>query len=218
MKFFKKPKLNNTPARNATYNVADGFTLVETLVAISIFTGAILSMLAFSGGSIGDTTYSKNKLVATFLAQEGLEYMKNLRDTHVLFVSDGWTLFRDKVAPCEGGNGCYFNPASVSYAIPSDKAMNNLTITACPGTCPKMYYDNSENVTTTRYNYNPSGQQTNFIRKIEVKNFNYGGGATDGSAEVNKEIVVISTVYWTKGDKTFSVSFSNYLKNWQESI
>jgi type II secretory pathway pseudopilin PulG len=217
MQFLKKQKLNTGPARNATHNVAGGFTLVETLVAISIFTGAILSLLTFSGGSIGDTTYSKNKLVATFLAQEGLEYVKNLRDTYVLFESDGWTAFRLKVAPCDNNNGCYLDASTVSYAIPSQQAMKNLTITTCSGTCPKMYYDNSNNITITKYNYNPAGQQTNFIRKIEVKNLNYQGAGNPGnSIEENKEIIIISSVYWTKGNQTYSVTFSNYLKNWAE--
>ncbi|MFA7285531.1 MAG: hypothetical protein WC011_01635 [Candidatus Paceibacterota bacterium] len=200
MKFFKKQKLNTA------------FTLVETLVAISIFTGAILSLLSFSGGSVGDTNYSKNKLVATFLAQEGLEYMKNIRDTHVLFESDGWTAFRLKVAPCETGNGCYFDPNTVNYTS-SAQPMKFITITECPaGVCPKLRYDNSENIAITRYNYNPSSTETNFIRKIEVRNLT---NAANTIGE-NKEIIVVSTVYWTKGTQNYNVSFSNYLKNWAE--
>lgn len=212
MKFFKNKQTNTGPARNATYNVAGGFTLVETLVGISIFTGAIISMLSFAGGSIGDTNYSKNKLVATFLAQEGVEYIKNLRDTYVLFETDGWTLFRAQLSLCESGNGCYFNSAGVSYTSPSIQPMKDLSVLACAAECPILYYDNSGTITTTKYNYDTNGVPTNFIRKIQITNINNVANAIGE----NKEILVTSTVYWKKGNQVYNVSFSNYLKNWAE--
>jgi Tfp pilus assembly protein PilV len=198
MQFINKKKLNTA------------FTLVETLVAISIFTGAILGLLSFSAGSISDTNYAKNKLIATYLSEEGLEYMRNLRDTYILFESDGWTGFRDKLAVCETEAGCYFDPAGLSYAIPSQQAMKSLTLTACSTNCPTMFYDDSAILTANKYNYDVGGLPTSFIRKIKVTD------VTNAAVLDNKEILIESTVFWKKGDKTFSVSFSNYLKNWAE--
>lgn len=199
------------------------FTIIETLVAISIFTSAILGLLSFSAGSIADTNYSKNKLIATYLAQEGLEYMRNLRDTYVLFQSNGWGtgesgengldgsfMLKLNEAGCKTNTGCYFDPTGLSYAVPSQQAMKSLTLTPCSTNCPTMTYDNSILSSTNRYGYNPAGDPTNFIRKIKVKD------VTTSAPLDNKEILIESTVFWKKGDKTYSVTFSNYLKSWAE--
>jgi len=96
-----------------------GFTLVETLVAISIFTVSILGMMAVLSGSISDTRFAKQKLTATYLAQEGIEYIRNMRDTLVLYDTDpsnpaqhGWDAFRTKMNSCRAGNECGFDDLS----------------------------------------------------------------------------------------------------------
>jgi len=207
MKLFNKQKLNTA------------FTLVETLVAISIFTGAILGLLSFSAGSIGDNNYAKNKLIATYLAQEGVEYMRNLRDTYVLFTSNGWGtivannegegsfMFKLNEAGCNTESGCYFDPATLVYSDPS-QPMKDLVLTPCSTNCPTMLYDNSS-LLTNKYNYT-AGEPTSFIRKIKVEIID------NADYDNNKEVLIESTVFWKKGGKTFSVSFSNYLKKWAE--
>ena len=57
------------------------FTLIETLVAISIFTMSILGLLSVLASGISNTNYAKQKVAATYLAQEGIEYVRNLRDS-----------------------------------------------------------------------------------------------------------------------------------------
>lgn len=61
-----------------------GFTLVETLVAISIFTMSILGLMSVLASGISNTGFAKKKMQATYLAQEGIEYVRNQRDTFVL--------------------------------------------------------------------------------------------------------------------------------------
>src|SRR3990167_10563893 len=78
-----------------------GFTLVETLVAISIFTVSILGLLSVLSGGISDTSYAKKKIIASYLAQEGIEYIRNMRDNYVLYPSNGtWNNFKAKLSPC----------------------------------------------------------------------------------------------------------------------
>jgi prepilin-type N-terminal cleavage/methylation domain-containing protein len=68
-----------------------GFTLVETLVAIAIFTMSILGLMSVMAQGISDTTYAKQKIIATYLAQEGIEYVRNMRDTEVFLQnSEEW--------------------------------------------------------------------------------------------------------------------------------
>ena len=79
----------------------NGFTLVETLVAISIFTMSILGLMSILTQSISDTGYAKKKMVASYLAQEGIEYLRNQRDTSVLYNATspavGWGLFKTNI-------------------------------------------------------------------------------------------------------------------------
>ncbi|MDD5721147.1 MAG: hypothetical protein PHT16_01715 [Candidatus Pacebacteria bacterium] len=66
-----------------------GFTLVETLVSISIFTMSILGLMSILASGISDVNYAKQKMTAEYLAQEGIEYVRNMRDTDVLYDTDG---------------------------------------------------------------------------------------------------------------------------------
>ncbi len=79
-KFFKKN------------NKSSGFTVIEALVAITIFVFSILGMFAVLGNNIKSVNYAKQKIEATYLAQEGLEYMRNQRDNYMVF-GDGWSSF-----------------------------------------------------------------------------------------------------------------------------
>ena len=63
---------------------ATGFTLVETLVGLLIFTVAVVALMSVLGSGISTTTYAKQKLAAQFLAQEGIECVRNVRDKSIL--------------------------------------------------------------------------------------------------------------------------------------
>ncbi len=61
-----------------------GFTLIETLVAISIFVASVTVLLVVTGGGIKDVNSAQNKLTATYLAQEGAELVRASRDTYFM--------------------------------------------------------------------------------------------------------------------------------------
>ena len=183
-----------------------GFTLIETLVAISIFSMSILSMMVLLGKGIADTSYAKNKIIATYLAQEGVEYLRNMRDTFVLYDSsgaqNGWNAFQVKISPCDittdPTQSCYFNDQNLIYNDPI-QPMTGIAINTCSGTCPQFLYDSA----TGRYNY-ASGVNSGFIRKTQV---------TQVSPNETK---ILSTVYWTQALSTYQVTFSENLFNWIE--
>src|SRR3989338_1736354 len=83
------------------------FTLVETLIAISIFSISVLALMSVLGQGISNTNYAKQKILASYLAQEGVEYIRNMRDTYVLYSATstlGWSAFNTKLndASCGG--------------------------------------------------------------------------------------------------------------------
>ncbi len=54
-----------------------GFTLVETLVAIAILMIAIAGPLTIASKGLTAATYAKNQVIASFLAQDLIEYVKS---------------------------------------------------------------------------------------------------------------------------------------------
>jgi len=191
-------------------NKSKGFTLVETMVAISIFTMSILSVMSVLANGISNTTYAKKKITAEYLAQEGIEYIRNIRDTFALYSTTGqagWTAFNVKLytapASCNLTNGCYFNADNLFSLLPSPMPMTQITLTACSSsTCPNgiMLYDSA----TGKYGYTASSTTINsgFIRKITV------------TTVTPDEVKITSTVTWNQPSGVSSVSFSENLYNW----
>ena len=116
IKFFKQKNKNKVcPAKPWR---SRGFTLVETLVAISIFSMSIVAIMSVLGNGVSDTNYAKQKMIASYLAQEGIEYIRNMRDTYVLYTDttgNDWDAFKNVISECgnAGGGGgntknCYF--------------------------------------------------------------------------------------------------------------
>jgi Tfp pilus assembly protein PilV len=180
------------------------FSLLETLVAISIFTTSILALMSIMTQGISNTGYAKKKIIASYLAQEGIEYMRNLRDTYVLYNStsqNGWNAFNNKLssAGCMGNNGCYFNADGLVYSDDS-QPMIDITMTGCGSSCQTLLYDS----TTGKYGYT-TGVNSGYIRKIKVI-------AQPGPDETK----ISSTVYWTQGSGTYNMVFSESLFNWVE--
>jgi type II secretory pathway pseudopilin PulG len=61
-----------------------GFTLVEALVAISILMVAIVSPMTIAQRGLSSAIFSKEQMVASYLAQDAIEYIKNQRDVVAL--------------------------------------------------------------------------------------------------------------------------------------
>ena len=57
-----------------------GFTIIETFVAITIMFLAIIGPLSMMGKYLIDASYLQNQAVATQLAQEGIELLIAQRD------------------------------------------------------------------------------------------------------------------------------------------
>lgn len=178
------------------------FTLVETLVAVSIFSVSVLALMVVLSNSIIATSYAKKKIIAAYLAQEGIEYLRNMRDTYVLYqtsTSDGWSDFKTKIVPCDGAetNGCYFDDQTLDFFNPT-RPITDIIITECATeTCPYLLHD----PVGGRYNY-LTGAETDFSRKIIITNIS------------EDEIEIVSTVSWLQGSGKYEIAFSENLFNW----
>ena len=60
--------------------MSKGFTLIEALIALVILTVAIGPAVALAGSALRISTTIRNNLIATGLAQEGVEVVRTVRD------------------------------------------------------------------------------------------------------------------------------------------
>ena len=66
----------------------DGFTLVETLVAIAVLMVAIAGPLSIANKALTSALYSRDQSIASNLAQESMEIIKNVRDNNIVNDAD----------------------------------------------------------------------------------------------------------------------------------
>jgi prepilin-type N-terminal cleavage/methylation domain-containing protein len=69
----------------------NGFTLIETLVAILILTIAIAGPLTIASRSLNSALIAKDQMTAQYLAQDAIEYIRYARDTNSLSGGDWFT-------------------------------------------------------------------------------------------------------------------------------
>lgn len=82
-----------------------GFSLVETLVAITVLLLAVLGPMALVSDSLQAARVAKSRVTAFFLAQEAVEYTRYVRDTIVLERGSDWLRGdpgQEKLADCLG--------------------------------------------------------------------------------------------------------------------
>ncbi len=61
-----------------------GFTLIETLVAVTVLSLAIAGPFQAIQGALKNSFVARDQLVAALLAQEGVEYIQSVRDSNYL--------------------------------------------------------------------------------------------------------------------------------------
>lgn len=66
-----------------------GFTLIETFVAITVLMIAVLGPMSILSRALQNSRYIKDEIIATYLAQEGIELMIDNRNNSASDLSEG---------------------------------------------------------------------------------------------------------------------------------
>ena len=189
-----------------------GFTLVETLVAIGILAVAVAGPLYAASRALVATQVTRDQFIASYLAQEGIEYVRALRDSafldayvpppsptvcpwsgSVATVScTAWTSFKTGIETyCLTPNRCTLDPSlPIGYG-------SGTAVQSAGGTAPPL------RLMSGRYTQNTSGTVTKFTRTIQV--------AAPSATNEN----ITSTVTWNFQGTTYSVSSTDDLTPWQ---
>jgi len=118
-------------------NNQKGFTLVETLVAITVLMIGVIGPLNTAVKGITDGLFAANQIAANYLAQEAIETVLWKRNVDIQGPNgDGtdWAINLNNLAQnCKDPLG---NSASVCVIDPWDGTGDVITSATCPGTTP----------------------------------------------------------------------------------
>ncbi len=173
-----------------------GFTLVETLVAVAILMIAISGPLTIANQALTAALGSRNAMIATYLAQEGMESIKNIKDNNLAKGNDfGLGIVGDISSPWCTYDTLHTSDTSHTCATPD--ASQNITnppilIKGCQSILPQGTCDlyTKDGVDSYIYSDNSDGlHQTPFTRYYYVT----------ANAGNTKEFIVTVVVSWYDG-------------------
>lgn len=180
-----------------------GFVLVETVVAVSLVMMTIPAVLGMVTKGITLSSYAKNQMIATYLAEEGIEFIVARRDYNSLRKERG-----DVVNWDDGFASGTVDCRTVACTINPKKAINeNITLGSgsiyTPDPVYRLYVD-SDGFYKHYDITEPANKATSFSRGVFVK---------DVAGSPN-EHTITSVVVWNTPFSQKSVSVTAYIANW----
>ena len=135
--------------QHITSKTKKGFTLLETLVAISVLLFVIIGPMTIAQKGVQNAYFANEQLTAIFLAQEAIEAVRELRDAEALDVYTGIDTETSDWVPAGCGTECAYD------------VVNNRFESCSEGCVLKVD-------TNGNYNYEPGGTLSPFARKITI--------------------------------------------------
>ncbi|MSU45166.1 MAG: type II secretion system protein [Candidatus Zambryskibacteria bacterium] len=183
-----------------------GFTLVESLVAISILSLSIAATFTAAQNGIKNSTIAKDQTAAFYLAQEVMEYIKNVRDENALYsivnpdTPRNWLFgIYPSGSPCEFGKVCQIDvPLNVVRGCPTiGAASTGVAITNDP---PYLCDNLRQDTVTGIFGYTATWPVSRFKREVQIR--------TIANIEADTEVEVVISVSWTgsAGTRFFQAS------------
>lgn len=177
----------------------EGFTLIEMLVAISILSLSILASFAAIQGGLKTYNFTEDKIIAYYLASEGIEFIRNLRDENAIKNLQAIGSGASTVNWLNGIAGVGSDPCFGKTCI-LDSPLK--TISSCTGsasTCPYLRRDSTSGL----YGYNAAWTVTPFRRSVTVTSI----------SAIEYRISV--TVDWTTQGSSKSYTLHENIRDWQ---
>jgi hypothetical protein len=178
------------------------FALIEVIVALFIITTGIIGTYILLISTISSTNYATNRFTAAYLAQEGIELVRNVRDTNWIQLAH-WkegldTITTDCSGNCtgvsDGTEGCI---ADYRVSLNKDVDLSASTNYTGPYFGQKLKYDSND-----LYNYTV-GAETKFKRQINITELSYYG------------LEVCVWVGWEERGINYNIVVRENLYNWR---
>ncbi len=180
--------------------------MVETLVAVLLLVVAIAGPLTVASRAFNAALIAKDQIVAYYLAQDAMEYVRFVRDTNCLAAGTA--------QPCNTPSSPWLtSPTSLSACVGSSCTVNSITpaVAGCThtvsSTCDVLYYNTTLKQFTHTGPASATNIQTRFKRVVAI---------TSPVAGNTNEALVTVTVYWRNGTSAErNVTLSENIYNWQ---
>lgn len=180
-------------------------TLVESLVAISILVIAVFGPMSIVAQSIRTAYLTRDQMTAFYLAQEAVEYVRNIKDQNSLRYSDPATWI-------SGLDGTGRPTINVTEPLTPVKYM--LQLSAAGGyeliqcaTCPKL------NVNKVTREYGAPEVGGDDVASIYTREVSFWSVPLDDLVE--KEVVVQVVVRWSHTGNNYEYTVRDNLRNWK---
>lgn len=193
------------------------FTLLETVVTLAIITAAVVGPLSLITRGLVAASFSKNKVIAANLAQEGIELVRVIRENNILcglLGEDGWTWRQDYngTGNLMGNNRTIDATQTFNISCNGFPIENPVMNTGTCNTTPLKVNDKGE------YGYSIDGIDTTFTRCIDISQPPSSEPSdTDDTPPIDPQdmLDVVSTVSWNERGVTRNVQLRTRLYNWR---
>jgi Tfp pilus assembly protein PilV len=173
-----------------------GFSMGEVIITLFVVTVGIIGVVMLISNSIIHSADSRNQIIATELAQEGLELMRNIRDNN-LKNSEAFDKDISAVA-----NGCVDLNTQTSNSSDSVFPLTPLTL-ACPNLAGnpdyRLYYHDGSGFYNYVHDNSHSYPVTRFYRKITSSTSTNDNGTPADPSDDYAYVTVTSMVVWGNG-------------------
>lgn len=204
-----------------------GFTLIELIITIGVLTIGILGSFSLAIANSNNNKANKDRVIAGNLAREGLELVRNIRDSNWLRL--------DSNISCDGGATiCSFDSRSLEdrfILVDYNNYSEGVSICAayssleeCLNNCRNdnsclLYIDGQ-----TFYSHDNSGISTNFYRVVHIRSICLdASGALPveyvrDTCQVSEEKVGIQAIVridWNRTGKLYNLELMDKFYNWR---
>lgn len=191
-------KTNNLA--KGTERARRGFTIIETLMALAVLALAVAAPLTLAERSLASVEAANTEITALYLAQEAMEYVRNLRDTNALGNKPSWL---------DGFDVCIVDPndnTALGCGVDTLEAKVIPCKDDAKGCLLYQFTSNSTNPKYGVFGHTSSWTETMFRRQVFITEI-----------EPEKKAQVKVTVEWKAGSLgERNVAVESILFNWRK--
>jgi Tfp pilus assembly protein PilV len=221
----------------------EGFTLIETLIAVIILIVSVVTPLSIASQAIIYSATARDQIIASNLAQEAIDFIRNERDRSALntvapsparfqsfltkfgsytgpdtycFATDGCAI--DVQIPTYNGGGAVTIVKQLGFSPYSTAHVVDLATCTTNNNCPYISVNSLGGSPTFVYGYaDPSDtnwRESSFKRKVKMSVVVAG----NSSIANPQEVLITVNMTWRTGSYDKSLNMSEYIKSWPDGV
>lgn len=233
--------MNNILKKQQSKQIEEGFTLVETLIAVVVLIVAVVTPLSIASQAIVYSAVARDQIIASNLAQEAIDFIRNERDRSALTVTaTNPAKFQNFLAKfgsyngsstvCYSSTGCAIDVRQPTYpgglqpiadftvSYPTTPAqIIDLANCTTAVSCPYLSIRSLGSSPTYIYGY-PDPAGADYVNWRETSFKRVVKMTVVGSTANPQEVLLTVTVTWRTGSYDKIIIMNEYLKSWPDGV